>query len=75
MSDQLPQPGVEAEASVDISRAVAILAPRGRDAAVAAQLLAKDNIAALPVGDLDQLAAMVGQHVGAVLVTEEALAS
>ena len=74
MSDQLPQPGVDAEASVDISRAVAILAPRGRDAAVAAQLLAKDNIAALPVDNLDQLAALIERHVGAVLITEEALA-
>ena len=56
-----------------IISSVAILAPRGRDAAVARQLLETAGIAAIVVQSLDQLAKLVDDLVGVVLVTEEAL--
>ncbi len=55
-------------------RRVAILAPRGRDAAVASDLLGADGIASTVVDTLDELADMVRSDIGAVLLTEEALA-
>ena len=53
--------------------AIAILAPRGRDAAVAAELLSPAGIAAAVCADLDDLVRRMAGGVGAVLVTEEAL--
>ncbi|CTQ49474.1 hybrid sensor histidine kinase/response regulator [Jannaschia donghaensis] len=55
-------------------RAVAILAPRGRDASVARDLLTGEGIAAFVVDSLEQLAAAVQDDLGAVLLTEESLA-
>ena len=57
----------------DISSSVAIVAPHGRDAAVAKQLLDKDGIASITVPDLKALAGLIERHVGAVLIVEEAL--
>ena len=53
---------------------VGILAPRGRDAAVAGQLLDQHDIASTSVASLGELAGLVGRQIGAILVTEEALA-
>ena len=57
----------------DLALAVAILAPRGRDAAVAAALLDKVGIASVQARDLPALAGLVGVTIGVALVTEEAL--
>ena len=54
---------------------VLILAPRGRDAAVAAELLDRSGIAAQVVPSLAALVDGLSGDVGAVLMTEEALAS
>jgi len=60
-------------AGTDIPSLVAILAPRGRDAVVARQLLDRDGIGSVAVPDLKALAGLVERHVGAVLIVEEAL--
>ena len=52
---------------------VAILAPRGRDAEVARQLLDKENIASVMAPSLEILTSYVQSQIGAVLVAEEAL--
>jgi PAS domain S-box-containing protein len=65
----------EEEAPSDILASVAVMAPRGRDDAVARQVLAKDDIATLSVPTLAALCDLITQHVGAVLITEEALGS
>ncbi|WP_045391443.1 sensor histidine kinase [Falsirhodobacter sp. alg1] len=67
-------PAAVTGAGSDPTGAVAILAPRGRDAVVAAQLLHKEGIGTIIVSGLDRLAALIEQRVGAVLITEEALA-
>lgn len=54
---------------------VLILAPRGRDALVAADLLRRGGITAEVVADLSTLAVEVARGVAAVLITEEALAA
>jgi signal transduction histidine kinase len=54
---------------------VLILAPRGRDALVAADLLHRGGITAAVVADLAALAVEVTRGVAAVLITEEALAA
>lgn len=54
---------------------ILILAPRGRDAAVAAELLRRGDITADVVTDLPALVAALDIGVGAVLLTEEALAA
>ncbi len=54
---------------------VLILAPRGRDAAVAADLLRRGGVTAEVVVDLPTLAAELDRGVAAVLITEEALAA
>lgn len=70
----LPPLGETQEAPpLDIFSSVAVMAPRGRDEAVARQLLAKDGIASIPILTLSQLSELISQHVGAVLITEEAL--
>ena len=53
--------------------AIAILAPYGRDAAVARELLAADGIAGIVVPSMDRLVALMRDQIGAVLLTEEAL--
>jgi PAS domain S-box-containing protein len=57
----------------DLTTAVAVLAPRGRDAAVASQLLADANLQAITAKNLAELTAFVGADIGVVLLTEEAL--
>jgi signal transduction histidine kinase/CheY-like chemotaxis protein len=54
---------------------VLILAPRGRDALVAADLLHRGGITAAVVADLAAMAVEVTRGVAAVLITEEALAA
>ena len=54
---------------------VLILAPRGRDAFVAADLMRRADIPAQVVPDLPRLAAELSRGVAAVLITEEALAA
>jgi len=55
------------------SLAVALYAPIGRDAVLAAQLLSQAEIEPLPCATFEQLAAEIASGVGAVLVTEEEL--
>lgn len=52
-----------------------ILAPRGRDADVAAKLLEKNGIKVLVCRDLDALVDSISSDVGGVMITEEALAA
>ncbi len=54
---------------------VLILAPRGRDAAIAADLLRRHDVLAEVVPDLRSLVVELRRGVAAVLVTEEALAA
>ncbi|MCU6454381.1 response regulator [Sphingomonas sp. A2-49] len=54
---------------------VLILAPRGRDASVAADLLQRGGLIATVVADLDALVAGVCEGAATVLITEEALAA
>lgn len=60
--------------SAAVEQAVAVLAPRGRDADVAAGLLGAHGIQAFLVRSLEELAPHMQSGIGAVLVTEEALA-
>jgi PAS domain S-box-containing protein len=59
---------------VDVFASAAVLAPRGRDAAVMGQLLSRDGIDCIAVSGLEELGSLVNRHVGVVLITEEALA-
>nr|WP_083276689.1 PAS domain S-box protein [Sphingobium phenoxybenzoativorans] len=52
---------------------VLILAPRGRDAAIAADLLSRHGLAARICQDVRDLVGHLGQRAGTVLLTEEAL--
>lgn len=52
---------------------VAVLAPRGRDANVAAGLLRQEGFHPLLAKDLNELQMFVEKHVGAVLIAEEAI--
>jgi PAS domain S-box-containing protein len=52
---------------------VAVLAPRGRDAQVAAELLAQSGIDPLVVADPAGLRALIEEHIGVVLIAEEAI--
>ena len=54
---------------------VAILAPAGRDAAVAATVLARAGIEARACVDMAELCAAVRDDVGVLLIAEEALAA
>jgi signal transduction histidine kinase/ActR/RegA family two-component response regulator len=54
--------------------AVLVLTPRGRDTAVASDLLRRHGIAAIGCEDLTALSACIGRGAGAALVAEEALA-
>ena len=52
---------------------ILILAPRGRDAAIAAELMGRNGIRAEVCADQHALVAQLGADAGAVLLTEEAL--
>ena len=52
-----------------------ILAPRGRDAEVAAAMLAEEQVKCVTCTDVRDLAANLSDSVGFVVATEEALAS
>jgi signal transduction histidine kinase len=54
---------------------VLILAPRGRDAVIAAELLTRNAIASEICPDLASLVAAIAEGAGAVLLTEEAVAT
>ncbi len=54
---------------------VLILAPRGRDAAIAADLLTRSDIRTEVVASLAELVPALAQGAGAVMITEEALAA
>jgi len=54
---------------------VLVLAPRGRDAAIAADLLTRNAIEAVVCANTQELLASLRTGAGAVLVTEEALAA
>ena len=69
-----PEPDANAVPADDRGAVVAILAPHGRDAALARDLLAGEGVAATVIGSLDALVPLLRDHVGAVVVTEEALA-
>lgn len=56
-----------------LTTSVAILAPRGRDAAVASQLLNNAGISTIIAKDLENLTALIGSRIAVVLLTEEAL--
>lgn len=56
-----------------MSARVLILAPRGRDAAIAADLLTRNAIEAVTCADQCQLVARLDEGAGVVLITEEAL--
>lgn len=56
-----------------LTTSVAILAPRGRDAAVASQLLNNAGISTITAKDLKNLTALIGSCIAVVLLTEEAL--
>jgi PAS domain S-box-containing protein len=58
-----------------MSNRVLILAPRGRDAAIAADLLMRSAIEAQVCTDQTQLVELLDQGADAVLITEEALAA
>ena len=55
------------------SLAVALYAPIGRDAALAAQMLSRAEIEPLPCATFEQLADEIAAGIGAVLITEEEL--
>src|SRR5436190_10091647 len=57
----------------DDSLTAALLAPTGRDAALAQECLCQAGIEAVACAEFDELCARVEVGVGAVLVTEEAL--
>lgn len=59
--------------TADLALSVVILAPRGRDAAVAAALLEKAGIASVTARDLGELSGLVDTSIGVALATEEAL--
>lgn len=73
MSVQAADTDAEANPSEDILSSVGVLAPRGRDASVAAQLLERAGINTVIVATLSDLADLVENQIGAVLITEEAL--
>ena len=52
---------------------IAVLAPRGRDAAVASHLLQANGMETVIAPDLAMLDSLLEQHVGAVLIAEEAI--
>ncbi len=73
MIDQTTDLGPSQRQPIDHSLSVVILAPRGRDAAVAVDLLEKVGIASVVAASVGELAALIEECVGVALVTEEAL--
>ena len=73
MIDQATDRGPSQRQPIDHSLSVVILAPRGRDAAVAVDLLEKVGIASVVAASVGELAALIEECVGVALVTEEAL--
>ncbi|MGZ3218136.1 sensor histidine kinase [Paracoccus sp. T5] len=73
MTERFAEPPERHDAERDLSSSVAILAPRGRDAAVAASLLGKVGISSVVATTLGELAQLVRKSIGAALATEEAL--
>ncbi|WP_372833319.1 sensor histidine kinase [Puniceibacterium confluentis] len=73
MNERLTRPAPDQGDPPDISSAVAVLAPRGRDAAVAGHLLKKEDITAIAVPSLEALAELIERRIGVILITEEAL--
>lgn len=63
------------DAATGTCLSVVVLAPRGRDAAVAVDLLEKVGISSVVVRDVGELALLIQECVGVALVTEEALAA
>src|SRR4051812_34916896 len=63
--------GIEA---TTLGERVLVLAPVGRDAAIASQLLVRYGLASVACGDMAELAGLVREGAGGVLMTEEALA-
>ena len=61
-------------ASTRLEDRVLVLAPRGRDAAVVEQVLAKSGMVSTVCGDLALWTSRLAEGAGAALVTEEALA-
>ena len=58
---------------VDIEHRALVLAPAGRDAAVAVGLIGEAGVAGLACRDICDLAAAIGEGCGVVVITEEAL--
>jgi PAS domain S-box-containing protein len=58
-----------------VSERALVLAPRGRDAALAVAMLAEAGVAAAPIGSLPALLEALKEGAGVVVVTEEALAT
>ena len=54
---------------------IAIFAPHGRDAQVALKLLEKEGYDAVAVDTLSELGSHIRNHIGCILMTEEAMAS
>jgi signal transduction histidine kinase/CheY-like chemotaxis protein len=52
---------------------ILILAPTGRDAALAAEAFAEAGLTAFPCGDMDELCLRIEEGAGAAMITEEAL--
>ncbi len=59
----------------DESETILVLAPAGRDAHHARSLLERHRLTGAVCADLAELAARIGERTGAVLITEEAIAS
>jgi signal transduction histidine kinase/ActR/RegA family two-component response regulator len=59
--------------SAEIERRALVLAPAGRDAAVAVALMAEAGLTSLACRDISDLAAVIREGCAVVLVTEEAL--
>jgi signal transduction histidine kinase/ActR/RegA family two-component response regulator len=59
----------------DVETRVLVLAPTGRDAAIASALLAKDGITTEVCGSIDELCDRYAEGAGAALIAEEALGS
>ncbi|TGN62194.1 PAS domain S-box protein [Paracoccus liaowanqingii] len=73
MNDQSVAPRRRDDTTRDLGLSVAILAPRGRDAAVATALLDEVGVSSITIDSLDDLAAAIGGSIGVALATEEAL--
>ena len=64
---------MDAAVTAEMEHRVLILAPRGRDAKLAAEILAKAGIASRVCADIADLARTAAEAAGAALVAEEAL--